>query len=227
MCVNHTLEALEAVTWDPSSAPNAAYGDILTILNNCPAHDDGLLFAFLADIKCDPHYGFRLNYDGAHGPQCAYAAALISSEVRSTTESIGEGFKVTTLGIKDIANPETVGATQPDGGTYTAVGYCSMDDLPGFRLDTPRGKNSRCALCLFTKIDDEGVHICKLEYIEPEQVNNAIACLQKQRILSKQVRSSSQEKRSHSVTFSPPSVKKARTLTAVPTDVSLPDEPET
>ncbi len=74
------------------------------------------------------------------------------------------------------------------------------------------------------KIDDEGFHICKLEYIEPEQVNNAIACLQKLRLLSKQVRSSSQEKRSHSATFSPPSAQKARTLTAVPTDVSLPDE---
>ena len=219
MYVNHNLEALLPVSWEPSSAPNAAYVDILSVLNICPAHDNGLLYAYLDDIKSDPHYGFSVTYDGVKGPQRAYAAALISSEGRSVTESVGEGYKVSTQGLKDIANPESV-------GIYNAVGYCSMDEMTGFRLDPPRGKLNRVALCLFTKKDDEGFHISKLEYIEPEHVNNAIACLRKLRSLSKQVRSTSLEKRSHSVTsaFSPPSAKKARTLTAVPTDASLPDE---
>ena len=35
-------------------APNAAYNDVLSILNNCPEHDQGTLFAFLADIHPDP-----------------------------------------------------------------------------------------------------------------------------------------------------------------------------
>ena len=45
----------------------------------------------------------------------------------------------------------------------------------------------RCALVLFTKKNAEGFHIHKLEYIEPDQVENAIACLRKLRTLSKGV----------------------------------------
>jgi len=238
--VNHTLEAVETVAWAPASAPNAAYQEILNILNKCPAHDDGVLFSFLADLEPDPHYGFRLNYDGHYAPQCAYAAVLLASESKSITETVGSGFKVTTRGVKDIANPKDgSGAAQPadagdapqhDGATqlttYNAVGYCSLDDLPGFRLDPPRGKTSRCALCLFTRMDDEGCHVHKLEGIEPEHVQHAITCMQRLRKLCKQLRSSSTDKRSHSVYLdsgASPSTKKARTLQALPTDVSLAD----
>ena len=49
--VNHTLESIEPVVWYPTAAPNAAYEKILKTLNKCPAHDDGLLFAFLQDIE--------------------------------------------------------------------------------------------------------------------------------------------------------------------------------
>eukprot|EP00972_Heterocapsa_arctica_P016943 2501076-Heterocapsa_arctica.AAC.1 len=38
--VNHILEAVEAVSWDPASAPNKAYMEIIGILNNCPPHDE-------------------------------------------------------------------------------------------------------------------------------------------------------------------------------------------
>ena len=62
--VNHTLESLELVSWAALSAPNAAYTDVLAILNNCPEHDERILFAFLADIQPDPYYGFRVVYDG-------------------------------------------------------------------------------------------------------------------------------------------------------------------
>ena len=34
-----------------------------------------------------------------------------------------------------------------------------MDEMTGFRLDPPRGKLNRVALCLFTKKDDDGFHI--------------------------------------------------------------------
>ena len=34
--VNHNLEAVEAVSWAPKSAPNAAFTNVLSILNNYP-----------------------------------------------------------------------------------------------------------------------------------------------------------------------------------------------
>ena len=226
--VNHTLETVEPVSWAALSAPNAAYTDVLGILNNCPEHDEGILFAFLADIQPDPYYGMRVVYDGQEGPKGLYLAALVACNSKFKTDIVGDdGYKVVTSDVKDVANPE--GSVDNPIGSHTLVGYCSMDCLPGFRLDPPRGKNFRVAFVLFTKADEkEGLHIHKLEYVEPEQVKEAVLCMQKLRRLSKRVHTLSTEKRSHSVALehegmSPCTTKKARTLQAVPTEASLPE----
>jgi hypothetical protein len=110
------------------------------------------------------------------------------------------------------------------------VGYCTLDNLPGFRLDPPRGKTFRVALVLINKVhEQEGFAIHKLEYIEPDRVSDAIACVRKLRKLCKQIRSGSAEKRSHtgdfeSCSMQPTATKQARTLHETPTDATLPDE---
>ena len=178
------------------------------------------------DIEADTHYGFCLNYDGSRGPQCTYVAALIASESPSKTDAVGIGFKVVTAAVKDVANPKiNAGASQPAANAYKTVGYCTMEDLPGFRLDPPRGKTSRSALCLISKSDNESFHIHKLEYIEPDQLEGAISRVRKPRMLCKQIRPTSKDKRSYAAPLSkdcatPPSTKKARSLHAVPTDAS-------
>ena len=175
--VNHTLETVEATNWERNSAPNAASNDVLTILNNCPQHDEGIHFAFLADIRPDPVYGIRIVYGDSEGPRGIYVAALVAVTQRSTTDRISDdGYKVVTTNVKDIAN----------GGenNYTLVGYCSMGNLSGFILDPPRNRTSRNALVLFRKADEEeGLHIQALEYIEPDQLESAIRCMKKLRTL--------------------------------------------
>ena len=49
----------EPVSWATLSASNAAYTDVLGILNNCPEHDEGKLFVFLTDFQPYPYYGLR------------------------------------------------------------------------------------------------------------------------------------------------------------------------
>ena len=224
--VNHTVASVEPIDWSPSAAPNAAYKDILSVLNLCPPHEEGIAFAFLGDICPDPYYGFSINYDGKPGPLCRYVIALLSSEKKSDTKIVGDGFKVTTTDVKDVAQPDAPGAPQP--GCHTVVGYCSLNDLAGFRLDPPRGKAARCALALFSKKDDEGFHIHKQEYVEPDHVQSAIHCIRKLRTLCKQVRPETHDKRSHAVAMADSwaateGIKKARVLQQVPTDASLPD----
>lgn len=218
--VNHNVEAVEPVSWDPLSAPNAAYNDVLSILNNCPPHDEGILFAYLEDIEPDPHYGFCIRYDGQVGARCLYAAALVASEGKGANDRVGEGFRVVTAGVKDAANPKG------SSNSYTTVGYCTLDNLAGFSLDPPRGKTKRCAIVLFAKKDEEGLHVHKLEHVEPDQVENAILCVQKLRKLCRGIRPGSGQKRSHAVSLgagecSPGTTKKARTLQASPTEQSL------
>ena len=221
--VNHTLEAVEPVSWDPSSAPNAAYSDVLAILNNCPPNDEGIVFAYLADVQPDPFCGMHISFDDAPGPKGIYAAVLVACNTKSKTLPIGDnGYKVVTASAKDIANP--AGNPSAPVGDHTLVGYCNMDGLPGFRLDPPRGKQFRVALVLITKADEEGFHIHKLEYIEQDQVNHAITCMQRLRRLNKQIHPAGTEKRSHNLTLTATGIKKARTLQSVPTNTSLPDE---
>ena len=171
----------------------------------------------------------RVVYDGQDGPKGLYVGALVASYKKSKTDRLGEdGYMVTTADVKDIANP--AGTLEDPIGSHTLVGYCSMDQLPGFQLDPPRAKSSRVAFVLFTKADEtEGLHIHKLEYVEPSQVNDAIQCMRKLRALSKKVHTNSKEKRSHSVALeheglSPMGTKKARALQATPTDSSLPGD---
>ena len=127
----------------------------------------------------------RIVYDGQEGPRGLYVAALVASNSKSKTEQMSEhGYKVVTPAVKDIANPD--GSVDKPIGNHTLVGYCSMDSLPGFRLDPPRGKNFRVAVVLFTSADEnEGLHIHQLEYIEMDQVQHAVLCMQKLRRLSK------------------------------------------
>ena len=221
--VNYTVEEVEPVSWDLASKPNASYNQVLDVLNHCPPHSEGIAFVFLEDVEPDPHYGFRIMYDDLEGMKCAYFAALIGCEHKSVSDQVGSGFRVVTSKVKDVANPSATG-----DGIYTTVGYCSMGDLAGFRLDPPRGKQMRCALVLCTKKDKEGFHIHKLEIIEPDQVDNAIQCLRKLRTLSKKVQPVpvNKEKRAQAVFLeaakqAPTPTKKARTLQVAPTDQEL------
>ena len=218
--LNHTLEALEVVTWDSESAPNAAYSDVLTLLNKCPSNDEGITFAYLADLQPDPYCGMSICYDKAEGPKGIYAAVLVASPNNSKPHPIGEnGYKVVTTQLKDIANPAHTG--KGPVGDHTLVGYCSLESLSRFTLDPPRGKEFRVALVLISKVDDEGFHIHKLEHIEPAQVSDAIKCMRQLRRLNKRIRPQCTEKRSRRCSLDTTPLKRARKLSAAPSDESL------
>ena len=85
---DHTVQTVEPVSWAALSAPNAAYTDVLPILSNCPEHDEGILFAFLAEIQPDPYYGMRVVYDGQEGWEGLYLGALIASNGTSKTDKL-------------------------------------------------------------------------------------------------------------------------------------------
>ena len=186
----------------------------------CPAHNEAVAFAYLGDIEADPHYGFSVLYDGIHAPRSAFVVSLVAATTKSSTTNVGRGFQVTTPAVQDHANP--AGASQPGS---TLVSFCTLDNPPGFRLDPPRGKAHRFAVCLISRREEGQFHIHKLEYIEQDQIENATQCFQKLRKLCKAIMPTREEKRSHSVSACSSSVatlsKRSRTLHAVPTDVSM------
>ncbi len=107
----------------------------------------------MSDVESNPHCDLCLNYDGQEGSRCTYVVALIVSESTSVTEKVGDGFNVTTIGVKDAARVKDAANTENVGnptGNSTVV-CCIVDVLPGLRVDPPRGKPPCCAICLSTK----------------------------------------------------------------------------
>ena len=64
--VNHILQEAEPLDWNSTVAPNAAYENVLSMLNALPRNEEGLLFGFLADIEPDPLCGLSLGVPKWH-----------------------------------------------------------------------------------------------------------------------------------------------------------------
>ena len=154
--VSYVLEDFDVASWTPKETPNASYQPVVNVLNNLPNHEENIIFCYVQDLKPDPHYGFKVMVDAVEAPPAAFAAVLIESFRPSVTTACGDGFKITTEGITDAADPqETDNATQQ---SFVVVGYGPLDDM--VRLDPPRGK--KIALLCFSSTRWKTTHCsCK------------------------------------------------------------------
>jgi hypothetical protein len=236
--VNHVIQDARPIDWNSSLAPNAAYENVLTVLNKWPRNEEGLLFAFLADIETDPHTGFRLKFENGTISKGAGVAVLIASRKKNKApEALGEGFKVCSPDVSDVANPVFVDASQEANilCTYNVTGYCMLNDMSKFDMNPPRGHTQRFAIALITNCEQTeqasapqpGVktfHMEKIQILEQAEGPKAVAVFQRLRRLTMRLNPSSQEEHKHTLAIenelSRP-LKKCRTLSAMPTDDSL------
>ena len=79
--VKHILQDAEPLDWNSAVAPNAAYENVLTMLNALPRSEECLLFGFLADIEHDPYAGFRLAFPNGNTSKGAAVAVLVASHI--------------------------------------------------------------------------------------------------------------------------------------------------
>jgi len=239
--VNHVIQDARPIDWNHRMAPNAAYEDVLTVLNNWPRNEEGLLFAFLADIEPDPHTGFRLTFENGTISKGAAVAVLIAARKKNNTpEGLGDGFKVCAPDVCDAANPVAVGASQEANTivTYNVTGFCTLDDMSKFDLTPPRGHTQRFAVALITSCEQteqtgasqpsvKSFHMDKIQILEHAEGPKAATAFQRLRRLTMRLNPPSTEERKHTLALvEEPSraLKKCRTLSAMPTDESLADK---
>ena len=233
--VNHVIQEAMPIDWNSKMAPNAAYENLLAVLNTLPGNEEGLLFAFLADIEPDPHTGFRVTSENGTISKGAAVAVLIASKKKNNPpEPLGAGFKVCAPDVCDIANVDASKETTT-GATFNVTGFCTVDDMSKFDLNPPRGHTQRFAIALITSCEQTeqtgasqpGVktfHMDKIQILEQAEGPQAIPVFQKLRRLTMRLEPPSQEERKHNLDISEePSRpwKKCRTLSAMPTDDSL------
>jgi hypothetical protein len=98
-----------------------------------------------------------------------------------------------------------------------------------FKLGPPRGHSERYAVALISSVEGNPggeLMLDKVQFIEPGEVTGAIKVFQKLRHVDTQLQLANAEKRAADLCLpnALSGMKRCRTLQAVPTDKSLPDE---
>ena len=231
--VNHSLQEAEPVDWNSTVAPNAAYENVLTMLNGLPKNEEGILFGFLADIEPDPYAGFRLVFTNGTTSKGAAVAVLVASRKKNNKpEPLGDGFKVCAPEVSDVANPS-------DGtmAKYALTGFATVDDMAKFELTPPRGQQQRFAIALITSCEQaenaddaqpvvKSFGMDKMQLMEPTEGPKAIAVFQRLRRLCMRLNPANEDEPKPTLHVDEDQsrpLKKAKTLSAMPTDASLPE----
>ena len=231
--VNHTLQEAEPLDWNSTVAPNAAYENVLTMLNGLPRNEEGILFAFLADIEPDPYAGFRLVFTNGITSKGAAVAVLVASlKKNNKPEPLGDGFKICAPEVTDIANP-----SEGTMAKYALTGFATVDDMAKFELTPPRGQQQRFAIALITSCEQaenagaaqpvvKSFGMDKMQLMEPTEGTKAIAVFQRFRRLCMRLNPTNEDEPKATLDVDENQnrpLKKAKTLSAMPTDASLPE----
>ena len=229
--VNHILQEAEPLDWNSTVCPNAAYENVLTMLNALPRNEDGLLFGFLADIEPDPYAAFRLAFaNGTISKGAAVAVLVASHKKNKTPEPVGEGFKVCAPEVSDIANPSD--GMEPK---HALTGFATLNDMAKFELTPPRGHQQRFAIALITSCEQpandsaaqpvgKSFGMEKMQLLEPAEGAKAIPVFQRLRRLTMRLNPTNEDEPKPTLNIDEDEsrpFKKARTLSAMPTDESL------
>ena len=229
--VKHMLQEAEPLDWNSAVAPNAAYENVLTMLNALPRNEEGLVFGFLADIEPDPYAGFRLAFaNGTISKGAAVAVLVASHKKNSTPEPLGEGFKVCSPEVSDIANPGHGTAAK-----HALTGFATLNDIAKFELTPPRGQQQRFAIALITSCEQtesgsaaqpvvKSFGMDKMQLLEPAEGTKAIPVFQRLRRLTMRLNPANEDEPKPTLDVNEDHsrpLKKARTLNVMPTDESL------
>ena len=229
--VNHILQEAEPLDWNNTVAPNAAYENVLSMLNALPRNEEGLLFGFLADIEPDPYAGFRLAFPNGNTSKGAAVAVLVASHKKNNKpEALGEGFKLCAPEVSDVANPG--GAPE---AKHALTGFATLNDMGKFELTPPRGQQQRFAIALITSCEQtkndnaaqpviKSFGMDKMQLLEPAEGAKAIPVFQRLRRLTMRLNPTNQDEPKPTLDVAEDHshpLKKARVLNAMPTDESL------
>jgi len=200
-------------------------------LNALPRNEEGFLFGFLADIEPDPYVGFRLAFANGNTSKGTAVAVLVASHKKNNTpEPLGDGFKVCAPEMSDIANP-----SDGTGAKHALTGFATMDDMAKFDLTPPRGQQKRFAIALITSIETtekssaaqpvvKSFGMDKMQLLEPAEGAKAITVFQRLRRLTMRLNPVNEDEPKPTLDIDEDKnhpLKKARTLSAMPTDASL------
>ena len=197
-----------------TEAPTQETLELLPLLDNLKTDTSGLLPAALQMVETSPHYTFEVAPTGCTSMPCQKIISLIRCSKNSKVEQLGAGFKLTTTGVADLLASDK-GDTSPKRYTVSAV--CTLENLPNYRLDPPRGGEQHALVTISDKIGDTFV-LDQVQLLKPEEATVAAVALRKMLTVAIELHKPSR-KRGGAWTeeFSPAMSKKCKVLGRSPT----------
>ena len=158
--------------------PTTAILPLIELLKG-PTHGTASIIpAALKQIATSPTYAFEITYETMDKGKpiivpCQKVIALIRSHTKSTVESLGDGYKLTTPDVQCLLHS---GDEHPTG--YTVSSVCTLGNLVAYRLDPPRG-GSQCALVTITNKIADAYVVESIQLLSEEEAKAARASMHK------------------------------------------------
>ena len=116
-----------------------------------------ILPASLHMVETSPHYAFTIACTSiSNGSKillpCQKILALVRSSKNSKPAALGTGYKLVTKDVEDLLsfdNPTDCAAQKK----YTLSAICTLENLPQYRLDPPRGGTQAALVTVTAKTD--------------------------------------------------------------------------
>ena len=113
---------------------------LIPLLQDAKDETATIIPAALNMVKSSPSYASQVHAPTASGDlikiPCQKIIALVKSTKPSQTEPLGTGFKVVTPDVEDLL---ATNDGQAAAAKYTLSAVCTLENLPAYRLDPPRG----------------------------------------------------------------------------------------
>ena len=180
-----------------------------------------ILCSPLRMVKACIHYAFQVCLPSGDVMPCQKIVTLVKSTKASKLQDLGHGYKLVTHDIEDVLGSDVAQSASEAPTKFVLSSTCTLENLPAYRLDPPRGGAQYALVTITGKADD--VFVVELvQLISPEAAAQAKTSLLKLMRLAIEINSSTNKRGlPWSDDVSPATAKKCRTLGKCPTDDPL------
>ena len=219
--VNFTVVA--ACDQPLNEAPSQSLLELIPFMPELTTDTACILAAPLHLVKACTHYAFQVCMPSGIVMPCQKILTLVKSTKKSQLVEIGQGYKLVTADVEDILAqdiPLAADITQK----FVLSSTCTLENLPAYRLDPPRGSAQHALVTITGQVDDVFV-ADQVQLLNTEEAAQATTSLLKLLQLAIELNTPSVIKRIGTWTEneSPSAAKKCRTLGRCPTAEPLKD----
>ena len=222
-----SLVVVHAADQPWTEPPSKAVLEMIPMIRDLKDDTSAILPASLHMVETSPHYAFTIvcksiSEDSKIFLPCQQILALVQSSKNSKAAPLGNGFKLITPDVEDLLSIEN--ATEVAGQKkHTLSTICTLDNLPQYRLDPPRG-GTQAALVTVTAKTDVSFVVESVQLLSSDDAAQAKHSLLKLLHMAIHIHSRNR-KRTVEWTdgFSPKMARKCTRVGRSPTDAPLPE----